>query len=379
MEIAVLALGCFWGPEIKFSKIDGIIKTEVGYCGGNSSITTYKEVCTGNTNHAEVVKLDFDEKIITYEKILKIFFQIHDPTTLNSQGPDFGTQYRSEIFYLNDNQKMIAEKVLNEVNERLSGKVVTKISLLKNYCPAEEYHQKYLESLHIPGAIFFDIDENSRKDTALPHMLVDQMSWDKIVSNMGIKKNDEIVIYDNSDVISSCRGWFNFIYYGHDPKLINVLNGGLRKWLKEKKKVTDEISNIDKSDYKGSERKDLVKSKQAIDQNIDEKIFTLIDARSRERFEGKIPEPRKGLRSGCIKNSFCIPFNDCLNDDKTFKNKDQLKKIFKTSIENLEQKKIVFSCGSGVTACVLALAYSLINDKYLPCIYDGSWAEYGLI
>ena len=145
MEIAVLALGCFWGPEIKFSKIDGVIKTEVGYCGGNSSVTTYKEVCTGNTNHAEVVKLDFDEKIISYERILKTFFQIHDPTTLNSQGPDFGTQYRSEIFYLNDDQKIIAEKVLNDVNERLSGKVVTKISLLKNYCPAEEYHQKYLE------------------------------------------------------------------------------------------------------------------------------------------------------------------------------------------------------------------------------------------
>ena len=145
MEIAVLALGCFWGPEIKFSKIDGIIKTEVGYCGGNSSTTTYKEVCTGDTNHAEVVKLDFDEKIISYEKILKIFFQIHDPTTLNSQGPDFGTQYRSEIFYLNDKQKIIAEEVLKDTNERLSGKVVTKISLLKNYCTAEEYHQKYLE------------------------------------------------------------------------------------------------------------------------------------------------------------------------------------------------------------------------------------------
>ena len=145
MEIAVLALGCFWGPEIKFSKIDGIIKTEVGYCGGNSPTTTYKEVCTGDTNHAEVVKLDFDEKIVTYEKILKTFFQIHDPTTLNSQGPDFGTQYRSEIFYLNDKQKKIAEKVFENVNERLSGKVVTKISLLKNYCPAEEYHQKYLE------------------------------------------------------------------------------------------------------------------------------------------------------------------------------------------------------------------------------------------
>ena len=145
MEIAVLALGCFWGPEIKFSKIEGVIKTEVGYCGGNSPNTTYKEVCTGKTNHAEVVKIDFDEKIVTYEKILKIFFQIHDPTTLNSQGPDFGTQYRSEIFYLNDNQRVVAERVLRDVDDRMSGKVVTKISLLKNYCPAEEYHQKYLE------------------------------------------------------------------------------------------------------------------------------------------------------------------------------------------------------------------------------------------
>ena len=145
MEIAILGLGCFWGPEIKFSKIEGIIKTEVGYCGGKSPKVTYQEVCKGDTNHAEVVKLDYDEKIITYEKILKIFFQIHDPTTLNSQGPDFGTQYRSEIFYLNENQKKIAEKVLEYTNMRLSGKVVTKISLIKNYCPAEEYHQKYLE------------------------------------------------------------------------------------------------------------------------------------------------------------------------------------------------------------------------------------------
>jgi len=145
MEIAVLALGCFWGPEIKFSKIEGIIKTEVGYCGGNSASTTYKEVCTGTTNHAEVVKLDFDEKIISYEKILKIFFEIHDPTTLNAQGPDIGTQYRSEIFYLNEKQKKIAEKILEETNKRMSGKIVTKITLLKNYCPAEEYHQKYLE------------------------------------------------------------------------------------------------------------------------------------------------------------------------------------------------------------------------------------------
>ncbi|MDB9699967.1 peptide-methionine (S)-S-oxide reductase MsrA [Candidatus Pelagibacter sp.] len=145
MEIAVLGLGCFWGPEIKFSKLKGVIKTEVGYCGGDSKKTTYKEVCTGNTNHAEVVKLDFDPKIISYEKILDFFFEIHDPTTLNSQGPDFGTQYRSEIFYLNDKQKEISENAIEKINSSLSGKVVTKSSLLKNYCPAEEYHQRYLE------------------------------------------------------------------------------------------------------------------------------------------------------------------------------------------------------------------------------------------
>ena len=145
MEIAILALGCFWGPEIKFSEIDGIKKTEVGYCGGNNPNTSYKEVCTGTTNHAEVVRLEFDPKIISYENIIKKFFEFHDPTTLNSQGLDYGTQYRSEIFYYNENQKKIARKILNNVNEKLSGKVVTKISSIHNYCKAEEYHQKYLE------------------------------------------------------------------------------------------------------------------------------------------------------------------------------------------------------------------------------------------
>ena len=145
MEIAILGLGCFWGPEIKFSKIDGVIKTEVGYCGGNTKETTYKEVCTGTTNHVEVVKLDFDPKIISYEKILKYFFEIHDPTTLNSQGPDFGTQYRSEIFYLNEKQKLIAKKIIKDTDIKLSEKIVTKITLANNYCVAEEYHQRYLE------------------------------------------------------------------------------------------------------------------------------------------------------------------------------------------------------------------------------------------
>ena len=145
MEIAILGLGCFWGPEIKFSKINGIKSTEVGYCGGDDPDTSYKKVCSGNTNHAEVVKLEFDPNIISYEDIVKIFFDLHDPTTLNSQGPDFGTQYRSEIFYNNQIQKEIAEKILKQTNKKFSGKIVTKISPIHNYCKAEEYHQKYLE------------------------------------------------------------------------------------------------------------------------------------------------------------------------------------------------------------------------------------------
>ena len=145
MEIAILGLGCFWGPEIKFSKLDGVIKTEVGYCGGNSQKTSYEEVCTGKTNHAEVVKVEYNSNKLSYEEILNFFFEIHDPTTLNKQGPDIGSQYRSEIFYSNLKQKEIAEKVFLKFNEKFNGKIVTKISEIKNYCKAEDYHQKYLE------------------------------------------------------------------------------------------------------------------------------------------------------------------------------------------------------------------------------------------
>ena len=145
MEIAVLALGCFWGPEIKFGKLDGVTNTEVGYCGGNTNNTNYEQVCSGKTNHAEVVKIEFNNTKIAYEKIIDYFFEIHDSTTLNRQGPDIGVQYRSEIFYTNENQKIIAKEILKKNNLKYKGKIVTKISELKNYCKAEDYHQKYLE------------------------------------------------------------------------------------------------------------------------------------------------------------------------------------------------------------------------------------------
>ena len=145
MEIAVLALGCFWGPEKKFDKIEGIVETEVGYCGGKMPNVTYKEVCSGETGHAEVVKLTFDSKKISYEKILEYFFEFHDPTTLDRQGPDIGSQYRSEIFFNDEEQKKISYSVIKNLNKKFNSKIVTKVSEIKNYTKAEDYHQKYLE------------------------------------------------------------------------------------------------------------------------------------------------------------------------------------------------------------------------------------------
>ena len=145
MKKAIFGLGCFWGPEEKFSKLNGITNTEVGYCGGDVDKTTYEEVCSGKTNHAEVVKIEFDEKIISYSEIVKKFFELHDPTTLNRQGPDIGTQYRSEIFFLDDEQKKVAEEIKLNKNKKYNGKVITNISKQKNYCKAEEYHQKYIQ------------------------------------------------------------------------------------------------------------------------------------------------------------------------------------------------------------------------------------------
>ena len=235
----------------------------------------------------------------------------------------------------------------------------------------EEY-----QKLHIEDAVFFDLDKNSKTDTDLPHMLTEKKSWEKIVSSMGIRNDDQIIIYDNSDVISSCRCWYNFIYFGHDPSLVHVLDGGLKKWINEKKLTVNNLTKTISSDYMANEKKKLVKDKKQIDENINVNKFKVIDARSRERFEGNVPEPRKGLRSGSIENSFCLPFSDLINEDHTFINKKEILKKFKLTECELDEN-VIFTCGSGVTASVLALAYSLIDIKYMPTIYDGSWSEYG--
>ena len=149
MKTAYFSLGCFWSPQLEFEKIKGVKKTEVGYCGGDDTNTTYEKVCSGSTNHAETVKVEFDDKVVSYEELVRFFFKTHDPTQLNRQGPDIGSQYRSEIFYKDEAQKKVAENIKAEFNEKFKGKIVTNISKEKLYQPAEKYHQYYLKRKNI--------------------------------------------------------------------------------------------------------------------------------------------------------------------------------------------------------------------------------------
>ena len=232
------------------------------------------------------------------------------------------------------------------------------------------------DASHIKNSIFFDIEKNSNKNTSLPHMLTDKNDWEKIVSNLGIENKDHIICYDNSDVISSCRVWYNFLYFGHSPEMISVLDGGLKKWLAQKKEVTKEIKIFKKTSYHAEENTSLVLNKEQIDANIKGQLFELVDARSKERFLGLQPESRKELRSGSIKFSKNIPYTNLINKDRTFKTRNELLEIFKQN--NIDpEKKLAFTCGSGITACVLGLTNSIISGKK-PIIYDGSWAEYGI-
>lgn len=146
MEQATFGAGCFWGVEEKFRQTPGVIETCVGYMGGHYENPTYEDVCTDQTGHAEVVQLTYDPQQISYEQLLTVFFDIHDPTTLNRQGPDVGTQYRSVIFYHNERQKEQAESLKEQLNQsgKYSREIVTEIVPVQTFYRAEEYHQKYL-------------------------------------------------------------------------------------------------------------------------------------------------------------------------------------------------------------------------------------------
>ena len=147
-DIATVGGGCFWCIEAVYQRIEGVISVVPGYAGGKSKTTTYKEVCTGKTGHAEVAKIEFNKDIISYKQLLNIFWQAHDPTTLNRQGNDVGTQYRSVIYYHNDEQKMTAVKSKSEADKSgyWDDEIVTEISVINNYSDAEDYHDNYYDN-----------------------------------------------------------------------------------------------------------------------------------------------------------------------------------------------------------------------------------------
>ncbi len=147
METAIFAAGCFWGVELNFSKVDGVKETQVGYIGGDTEDPTYEEICGKTTGHAEAIEIKYDPSVINYEGLLEKLWEFHDPTTLNRQGPDQGTQYRSAIFYLDEVQKNIAEKSIAalDASGKFKDPVVTSIEVAGKFWRAEEYHQKYLE------------------------------------------------------------------------------------------------------------------------------------------------------------------------------------------------------------------------------------------
>ena len=147
MEKATFAAGCFWHVEEEFRKVKGVVDTKVGYTGGSMKKPSYEMVCTDATGHAEAIEVTYDPKVISYEELLRVFWEMHDPTQINRQGPDIGTQYRSAIFYHNEKQKKAALKSKEEQQKKLRSKIATEIASVKDFYKAEEYHQRYMEKM----------------------------------------------------------------------------------------------------------------------------------------------------------------------------------------------------------------------------------------
>jgi len=192
---------------------------------------------------------------------------------------------------------------------------------------------KEYQKEHIENAIFFDLEKHSNQQKNLPHnhFLPKKSDWEKTLSEMGISNDDKVVIYDNSDLITSCRCWFQFLYFGHRPDLVFILDGGLKKWKLENRKITNKETKIKPSKYFAKENTHMIKNKLQIEKNIKKDEFKLLDARSKERFNGKVKEPRPGVRSGSIEGSLCLPYSECINPkDNSFLNKKILDEKFKS-------------------------------------------------
>jgi thiosulfate/3-mercaptopyruvate sulfurtransferase len=243
------------------------------------------------------------------------------------------------------------------------------------YLPAQKRNPRSeYESQHIPGAVFFDIDEIADTTSSLPHMLPSPEKFSSRVRKLGLGDGNKIVIYDTTPMTGAARVWWMFRAMGH--KDVSILDGGLPKWMAEGRPITDDPPLPRDRHFTARLDNTLVRSIDDVRELIGSKREQIIDARAAARFRGEAPEPRAGLRSGHMPSAFNLPYNDLI-DPKTgtmLSGGEIAARIAASGID--PAKKVTASCGSGVTACVVALGLYLIGAPH-AAVYDGSWTEWG--
>lgn len=236
-----------------------------------------------------------------------------------------------------------------------------------------EAQAEFAKQHAIPGAVIFGIDDISDKSNPLPHMLPTPEVFAKKVGNLGLGSRNRIVVYDNTSMIGAPRVWWMFRVFGHDN--IAILDGGLAKWVKENHPLMDKHATPIAQNFKSQFKPDLVRDKKFMISNLKNKAAQVLDARAAGRFNGSLPELRPGMPSGHIPGSLNLPFGEIMDTQTgTFLPPEQIKAHFAKAGVELD-KPIVTSCGSGVTACVLAVGLHLLGRADVP-IYDGSWSEW---
>jgi len=243
------------------------------------------------------------------------------------------------------------------------------------HMPSEERnaYEEYLDE-HIPGAVFFDIDEISDTSNPLPHMLPSPEKFSSRMRSLGIGDGARVVVYDSKGLFSAARVWWTFRVMGVQD--VYVLNGGLPKWKAEGRPTDDGPPPLRTARHFTARRHmELVSEASDILSHLKDGSVQIVDARSPDRFAGSSPEPREGLRSGHIPGAHNVPYRTLINEDGTLKTREELEAAFKDAGVDVH-KPVVASCGSGITAAVLALALATVGNRR-AAVYDGSWTEWG--